>query len=66
MPNAILPHALHIPLIKKLKDKRIVLASNSPRRKEILRTIVRLSQTGAFCIEVGSLGLATGYCTFVV
>ncbi|KAF8690078.1 hypothetical protein AX14_003128 [Amanita brunnescens Koide BX004] len=42
MPNDILPHGLSIPIIKKLKDKRIVLASNNPRRKEILRTIVRL------------------------
>jgi len=39
MPNHILSHALSIPIIQKLKDKRIVLASNSPRRKEILRAI---------------------------
>ncbi|KAF8338587.1 Maf/Ham1 [Amanita rubescens] len=39
MPNHILPHALSIPIIQKLKDKRIVLASNSPRREEILRAI---------------------------
>lgn len=37
----ILPHALQVPAIKKLTEKRIVLASNSPRRKEILRTFVR-------------------------
>ncbi|KAF9267513.1 Maf-like protein [Marasmius fiardii PR-910] len=36
----ILAHALHgLPAIKKLKDKRIVLASNSPRRKQILETL---------------------------
>ncbi|KAK2462471.1 hypothetical protein APHAL10511_005441 [Amanita phalloides] len=39
MPNHILPHAFATPAIEKLKNKRIVLASNSPRRKEILRAI---------------------------
>ncbi len=34
----ILPHALNLPAIKKLDGKRIVLASNSPRRREILQT----------------------------
>ncbi|KAK0206899.1 inosine triphosphate pyrophosphatase-like protein [Desarmillaria ectypa] len=34
----ILPHALQVPAIKKLLDKKIILASNSPRRKEILQT----------------------------
>ncbi|KAG6894480.1 hypothetical protein C0993_011406, partial [Termitomyces sp. T159_Od127] len=38
MPNHILPTALKLPIIKKLEGKRIVLASNSPRRQEILRT----------------------------
>ncbi|KAG6816674.1 hypothetical protein H0H87_004034 [Tephrocybe sp. NHM501043] len=38
MPNHILPNALKLPVIKKLEEKRIVLASNSPRRQEILRT----------------------------
>ncbi|KAF8149077.1 inosine triphosphate pyrophosphatase-like protein [Crassisporium funariophilum] len=38
MSKHILPHALSIPAIEKLRGKRIVLASNSPRRKEILRT----------------------------
>ncbi|KAJ7149888.1 inosine triphosphate pyrophosphatase-like protein [Mycena crocata] len=32
----LLPHALQTPAIKKLKGKRIVLASASPRRKDIL------------------------------
>ncbi|KAI9431109.1 Maf/Ham1 [Lactarius indigo] len=36
-PPAVLPHALHIPGINKLAGKRVVLASNSPRRKEILQ-----------------------------
>jgi septum formation protein len=35
---SVLPHALQIPSIKKLAGKRIVLASNSPRRKDILTT----------------------------
>ncbi|KAG5652182.1 hypothetical protein H0H81_005981 [Sphagnurus paluster] len=38
MSKHILPHALKLPAIDKLKGKRIVLASNSPRRQEILRT----------------------------
>ncbi|KAL9709010.1 hypothetical protein Ac2012v2_007826 [Leucoagaricus gongylophorus] len=38
MSRHILPHALRTPAIKKLEGKRIVLASNSPRRKEILNT----------------------------
>uniref|UniRef100_A0A8H8CF57 Maf/Ham1 n=1 Tax=Psilocybe cubensis TaxID=181762 RepID=A0A8H8CF57_PSICU len=38
MSKHILPHALRLPAIEKLKGKRIVLASNSPRRKDILRT----------------------------
>ncbi|EDR04082.1 uncharacterized protein LACBIDRAFT_320156 [Laccaria bicolor S238N-H82] len=38
MSKHILPHALAVPAIKKLAGKRIVLASNSPRRREILHT----------------------------
>jgi len=38
MSNHILPHALRIPAIDKLRGKRIILASNSPRRKQILQT----------------------------
>ncbi|KAJ7069806.1 inosine triphosphate pyrophosphatase-like protein [Mycena amicta] len=34
----VLPHALATPTIKKLVGKRIVLASASPRRKDILKT----------------------------
>lgn len=40
-PPVVLPHALHIPGINKLAGKRVVLASGSPRRKEILQTFVR-------------------------
>ncbi|KIY52063.1 Maf/Ham1 [Fistulina hepatica ATCC 64428] len=38
MPDSVLSHALKTPAILKLAGKRVVLASNSPRRKEILRT----------------------------
>ena len=38
--DCVLPTALQVPSIKKLKGKRVVLASNSPRRKEILSTFV--------------------------
>jgi septum formation protein len=39
--SPLLPHALHVPGINKLAGKRVVLASNSPRRKEILQIFVR-------------------------
>ncbi|KAJ7765898.1 inosine triphosphate pyrophosphatase-like protein [Mycena maculata] len=35
-PSNVLPHALQTPTMKKLAGKRIVLASASPRRKDIL------------------------------
>ncbi|ETW82732.1 hypothetical protein HETIRDRAFT_126207 [Heterobasidion irregulare TC 32-1] len=35
---AVLPHALRVPGLTKLTGKRVVLASASPRRREILRT----------------------------
>jgi septum formation protein len=37
--NCVLPHALNLPSTRKLAGKRVVLASASPRRAEILRTI---------------------------
>ncbi|KIJ62964.1 hypothetical protein HYDPIDRAFT_93440 [Hydnomerulius pinastri MD-312] len=37
--NAVLPNALQTPGVKKLENKRVILASASPRRKEILRTL---------------------------
>ena len=40
--NCVLPHALRLPALEKLVGKRVVLASNSPRRREILKTFVRL------------------------
>ena len=40
--QAIKPHALKVPGLIKLSGKRVVLASASPRRKEILATFVRM------------------------
>jgi len=40
-PPVVLPNALHIPGINKLAGKRVILASGSPRRKEILQIFVR-------------------------
>ncbi|KAI0064921.1 Maf/Ham1 [Artomyces pyxidatus] len=37
-PTSVLDHALRIPGVTKLTGKRVILASNSPRRKDILRT----------------------------
>jgi len=37
--DCVLPNALQIPVIQKLSGKRIILASNSPRRKEILNNL---------------------------
>jgi hypothetical protein len=39
--EAVRPNALRVPGLVKLSGKRVVLASNSPRRKEILKTFVR-------------------------
>lgn len=36
--NCVLPHALRLPSLEKLVGKRVILASDSPRRKEILQT----------------------------
>ena len=44
--NCVLPHALRLPALEKLVGKRVVLASNSPRRREILKTYVRLVTRG--------------------
>ncbi|KAI5453730.1 hypothetical protein NCC49_005545 [Naganishia albida] len=37
-PSQVLPHAMDLPIFRFLKDKRVVLASASPRRKELLET----------------------------
>lgn len=39
-PSQVLPHAMDLPIFRFLKDKRVVLASASPRRKELLETSV--------------------------
>ena len=39
--NPVLEHALKTPALQKLVGKRVILASNSPRRRDILRTFVR-------------------------
>ncbi|KAI0656444.1 Maf/Ham1 [Cubamyces menziesii] len=36
--NPVLEHALKTPALQKLVGKRVILASNSPRRRDILRT----------------------------
>ncbi|GBE90088.1 Maf-like protein [Sparassis crispa] len=36
--NCVLPHALRLSSLNKLTEKRVILASNSPRRKDILQT----------------------------
>ncbi|KAK4685448.1 hypothetical protein P7C73_g4703, partial [Tremellales sp. Uapishka_1] len=38
-PSPVTPAALSLPIFKKLADKRVVLASSSPRRKDILETM---------------------------
>lgn len=38
-----LAYALEISALQKLAGKRVILASNSPRRREILQTFVRSS-----------------------
>ena len=46
LPSQVLPNALAIPASNKMHGKRIVLASASPRRKQILETFVRVVVVG--------------------
>lgn len=46
--NCVLPHALKLPALEKLIGKRVVLASNSPRRKDILAAVVSFFRDRAF------------------
>lgn len=39
-PSPVQPNAMPWPIFEKLKDKRVVLASSSPRRKDILANVV--------------------------
>lgn len=41
-PDPVTPLALNTPLFNKLAGKRVVLASSSPRRREILASVVSL------------------------
>ena len=43
--NCVQPTALQTPALKKLYGKRVILASASPRRKQILETFVRTLPT---------------------
>ncbi|RSH84516.1 uncharacterized protein EHS24_006038 [Apiotrichum porosum] len=38
-PSNVLPNAMPWPIFEKLRDKRVVLASSSPRRKDILENV---------------------------
>ncbi|EJT46125.1 hypothetical protein A1Q1_05336 [Trichosporon asahii var. asahii CBS 2479] len=38
-PSPVLPNAMPWPIFEKLRDKRVVLASGSPRRKDILENV---------------------------
>lgn len=57
--NAVQPTALKLPGITKLKNKRVVLASNSPRRREILKSFVR------FVLVISDSPLPTSICWLV-
>lgn len=48
-PSPVLPNAMPWPIFDRLRDKRVVLASSSPRRKDILRTAVRAAGAEAGC-----------------
>lgn len=50
--DCLLPNHLDLPSIKELSGKRVILASNSPRRKDILATIVRPIVLGALGLSV--------------
>ncbi|KAL1410174.1 hypothetical protein Q8F55_004179 [Vanrija albida] len=39
-PSPVLPTAMPWPIFERLKNKRVVLASSSPRRKDILANVV--------------------------
>ena len=36
-PSVVLPHALKLPIFNMLQHRRVILASQSPRRKDVLR-----------------------------
>ena len=59
--NCVLSHALQLPALKKLVGKRVILASASPRRRDILQTFVGTVASRGFvglltaCWATGSL-----------
>lgn len=61
-PDVVLNKALRLPAFEKLKGRRVVLASGSPRRKDILETAV-----SCFCnllaVTQGLVGPASRNCT---
>lgn len=36
-PSPVLPHALKLPILDALQHRRVILASSSPRRRDILK-----------------------------
>lgn len=60
--------ALLTPLAKKLKGKRVVLASASPRRSQILKDILVCSLPRALsaCILIWRAGLRIGSCPIFI
>jgi len=64
--NSLLPHALQTPSMKRLSGKRIVLASNSPRRKEILNTFVRLHWGSIYWSAIYALRIPQGLAPEIV
>ena len=60
--NCVLAHALKLPSLQKLVGKRVILASNSPRRREILHTFVSCltDQISTHSIAVWCLTIANG------
>lgn len=42
-PSPVTENAMPWPIFQRLKDKRVVLASGSPRRRDIFENVVRSS-----------------------
>ena len=50
VPNIVIDKALKLPIFEQLRDKRVILASSSPNRKEAMERMVRFTnfrRTGA-------------------
>ncbi|KZP00484.1 Maf-like protein [Calocera viscosa TUFC12733] len=61
--NPVLDHALRTPAFVKLAGKRVVLASNSPRRREILRVVGLEPEVvpSTFAEDLGHAGFESPY-----